>query len=124
MKEFSNIISVYPVADLTTESPRPWETDIAGTHNFQADDFILDPLPTQTDAGTIFDASKDLTIETPPAAELERFSYPVKSIVVLRDTDGTKYTIGSQLLPATIILQKGIQKTRLYMVAKLLQSPF
>lgn len=124
MKEFSNIISVYPVADLSTEAPRPWETDLVGTHCFTADDFSFDPAPSQTEAGTIFDANKELTIETPSATELARFSYPVKSIVVIRDTDSVKYIIGSTQLPATVQIQKGIQKSRLIMVAKLLQSPF
>jgi hypothetical protein len=124
MKEFSNIISVYPIADLATENPKPWDSDVIGTHSFQADDFVLDPTSTITEVGIIFDINKDFPITTPSAAEITCFSYPVKSIVVLRDTSGIKYTIGSPRVPATVYIQKGLQKSRLLLVAKLLESPF
>jgi hypothetical protein len=124
MKEFSNIISVYPIDELTSENPRPWEDDLVGSHCFTCDDFFLEPTPTQYEAGTIFDYSKELTLETPSTAELARFSYPVKSIVVVKDTEGIKYSLGSNRAPATVSIQKGIQKSKMYMAAKLIQSPF
>lgn len=124
MKEFSNIISVYPITELATSNPKPWEGDIIGTHSFQADDFVLDPTNTSTAAGFLFDCNKEIPIETPSASEISCFSYPVKSIVVLRDTSGMKYTIGTPRIPATIFIQKGLQKSRLFLVAKMLESPF
>lgn len=124
MKEFSSVISVYPLSEITIEDPTPWLNDVHGSHFFQADDFVFDIPRQETEAGVIFDATKEFIITTPSDSDVQTFKYPVKSIMVVKDTDGNKYSIGTTNIPAKVHVVKGLQKSRLYVTAMLLQSPF
>jgi hypothetical protein len=124
MKEFSNIISVYPLIELTNENPTPWNSDIIGTHNFYADNFIFDPLQSESEPGVSFNCDKTLYIDNPSDSDASFFSYPVKSIVVIKDTAGNKYPIGTKTLPATVMIQKNLNKSQLTIKSNTLTNPF
>lgn len=113
MKEFSSILSVYPVAEMSPTEESPWLTSPQTAHKFAADLFRFDPLASETDSGTSFDCSQTFIIDTPSDSEIQRFSCPVRSIMVISDTDGHQYPIGSRRIPGTVMIQKGIQRSRL-----------
>lgn len=125
MKELSSVISIYPVSELTTGNPRPWDNEIKGVHSFLSiDDFTIDPQIEDSDAGIIFNCGKVINISTPTDAELSRFSTYVKSVIIIKDTEGNKYEIGSETLPGMVLIQAGIQRSRLHIQAKTLINPF
>lgn len=123
MKEFGNIISVYPISELDANQA-PWLTDLYGNHFFSAESFIYDPQENDQDAGVLFDCDKTFIIDTPSRVAISIFSYPVKSILVVSDTDGNKYPIGSIKMPGTVLIQKGIQKSRLIFKYQGVLNPF
>lgn len=122
MKEFSSIISVYPINELESD-PNPWLSDQDGTHSFMADNFNFSPIGSEEEAGTIYNCSNAFNITTPSDAELKTFSHPVKSILVVKDTTGAKYPIGTLTIPGTVIIQRGIQNSRLIFNCKSLINP-
>lgn len=124
MKEFSNIISVYPLSELSLDNPEPWTSEIIGAHNFNADDFTIEPNEAESEAGNLLTFDKTFYIDKPSSIEAAFFSYPVKSILVIKDSDGNKYPIGSRNIPATVAIQNNLQKSSLVLKASLLTSPF
>lgn len=123
MKEFSSIISVYPISELTDLNPAPWMNDMWGLHFFYADTFQFNPLPTEQDAGTLYDCDQTFIIDTPSQLDLLLFSTSQKCILVLSDTEGTKYPIGTKTIPGRVYIQRGIQKSRLIFTCKSLTNP-
>lgn len=124
MKEFSNIISVYPLSELTNENPSPWISDIIGFHNFLAEDFTMEPNISDSESGSIFSCDKALIVSKPSPSDIALFSYPVNCIVVFKDTENNRYQIGSKKIPATVQIQNYLQKSQLIIKANTLTSPF
>jgi len=124
MKEFSNIISVYPLSELTNQNPTPWISDIIGTHNFLSDDFSLEPTLAESESGTIFNFDRNLNVSKPSASDIALFSYPVNCVVVFKDTENNRFAVGSKTIPATVQIQKNLQKSQIIIKANTLTSPF
>jgi len=124
MKEFSNIISVYPLSELTNENLTPWISDIIGSHNFLADDFTFEPNLTESESGSLFNCDKTLNVSKPSASDVALFSYPVNCIIVFKDTNNSRYAVGSKTMPATVQIQNNLQKSQLIIKANTLTSPF
>lgn len=122
MIEFSSIISVYPINELGSD-PNPWLSDQDGIHSYMADHFNFLPNDSNEEGGTLYDCSNVFNIITPSDAEIEIFRHPVKSILVIKNTNGTKYPIGTPTIPGTVLIQRGIQRSKLIFNCKSLINP-
>jgi len=123
MKEFSSLIDIYPVEDISNENPEPWNNERTGLYTFLADDFTFDPSQSDSESGSLFDCNMTFIIETPSISIITRFLTPISSVLILRDTSGIKYPIGTKNIPGTALIQKGIQKSRLIFKCNSLISP-
>jgi len=123
MKEFSNLIDLYPVDDISNANPEPWNNERIGLNSFMADDFSFDPTQSESESGSLYDCSVTFIIESPSTSVVTRFSTPVSSVLILRDTSGLKYPIGTKNIPGTALIQKGIQKSRLIFKCNSLSNP-
>lgn len=113
MKELSVVLRVRPVRKMRQAEYR-----------FFADSFSFVPSVEDSDPGRLFDCSKDITIETPPADILREFSVPRSAVVCLRDSSGEEISIGTDDIPATVFISANLNTSTLKISCKMLHSPF
>lgn len=123
MNDFSSIIDVYPITLINNENPAPWLDEQRAQHSFHADHINFDPRIINSESGTIYDCGMELVIDTPSQQLIDYYSSPVYSIFVLKDIAGRKYPLGFPTMPAMVMIQKGIQKSRLIVRYSSLKNP-
>lgn len=111
MREFLSTIAVSPIY----HSELPFV--------FNADTFSFEPTSSDEDGGLIFNCDHVFVVDTPDNDTLSFFSQPRSVIVTLKDSSQKLHHIGTADVPARVILQPYLNRTRLYMSCKMLRNP-
>ncbi len=112
MNEFSIHINVYPIARM-----------LHTVYKFEADFFDYDPTPEDSSAGKCYNCDKDIYISLPTSSVLKDFSSPKYAIIEISTTNGKKYKIGSNQIPALVSLTPHLNTATLHVKCKMLHSP-
>lgn len=113
MTEFTSLLTVRLLTDTAAPQLR-----------LHADSFSFDPVYTTSDAGTSWLCDHTFIIDTPDSATCDRLRRPRKAIVTLHKSDGTTVNVGTETVPAMVIIAPSIQRSRLIMTCTMLSSPF
>lgn len=113
MKELSIIITVTPIGKMRQSS-----------YKFLADSFTFTPAVENSSAGTIYNCSKDFTIELPGKDALTDFSYARNCTVRFRDSEGKWIELGTPDIPAVVSMCPYLTSASLKIECKMLHSPF
>lgn len=125
MKEFANIIRLFPVSSLQNELDRPWLNDSnAGVKLISVDKVLLEPEVETSESGSLHILNSTLNIATPAALTCMTYQMPVKCVVVIRDSDNGIYQLGDKHNPVHVFIRKNINYSKLILDAKLLKNPF
>lgn len=85
--------------------------------------FEFDPQKEDSDAGFCYNCDVSVVIDKPSEAILQQFAHKISCIVFLKDTDGGFIILGDVNLPAMVSIEPALNKARLKIECKMLQSP-
>lgn len=112
MKELCDVIGVLPL----------WQSIL---FNFSvATPFQFDPQKEESDAGSCYNCDLSVVIDKPSEDILQQFAHKISCSVYLKDTDGGSILLGDDNLPAMVSIEPTLNKARLNISCKMLQSPF
>lgn len=109
MKELSTIVEICPLNE-----PTPFR--------FLVDNFNIEPILEESASGILYNCDKELY--TDDAKPTNRFTTPVSSIVILKDTAGNEIRIGTSTIPAKVMIQPYHNRRRINIKCKMLHSPY
>ena len=90
-----------------------------------ADDYFhLQMLKTNNNAGHLIDCDQSIIIDKPEKSVLQVFSFSRSCIVRLKDSQGKEITLGTEDLPAQVIIVPFLNVAKLDITCKMLNSPF
>jgi len=91
--------------------------------DLMADPFVFQPIPQEDDGGLVYLCDHTFTVDSPTESELREFGFPRSCLVQLFTTDGRQLTIGTQRIPARVILSRHLQRSKLKVECRMKQSP-
>lgn len=110
MKEFSNIVKIIPLKEY-----------LSGQSNYDSlisDEVKIEASPTESEAGILYDYSVELYCDKPAQSLVDKYNHPVRSVVMLTDSDSNNYILGEQYNPARVYITPNLNKVKLYISFK------
>ena len=111
MKEFNTILNLQ-VLEGASDS-----------YAFYADPFQFEPTATVEEGGIAYDCSQTFVIDRPDDDVLRFFFIPKSCKLQLSASDGSKYIIGTDDIPAQVHIIGHLYKCRLVMECKMTTNP-
>lgn len=118
MIEFSCLVGVSLI-----ENPEKWEI-------FMADPFTFEPTMTEENGGVYWDCSKTFVVDLPDNDTINVLRTPRNAIVTISDVshisateNPVEYKIGTEGIPARVLLIKHLNKAKLVVKCKMLTNP-
>lgn len=116
MKEFLNIIEIYPINFGSKIQKNLYE--------FIADSFSYIPQYTDNEAGGYWNCDKTLIIDVPDITARHFFSIERQAIVKIKTSDRQIYEIGTPNVPARVQISSNLNSANLIIKCKMLNDPF
>lgn len=125
MKEFSNLIRIFPLSSLESENLMPWSTDLnSGINIISIDKVMIEPEVEQSESGSLNAINSTLNIATPSKETCLTLNNFIKCIIILQDSDKNIYQLGEINNPIFALIRKNLNFSKLILDAKLIKNPF